>query len=114
VWIRENTPRDAVFAVSPTLLTSPAEDLSGFRARSQRSVLVDNKDEGVASIFPAVAPAWKQRSMAEQGMDGMSPAERAARLGPWRVTWLLLPVKAAVSLDCPYRNAVVAVCPLRQ
>ncbi|HEY1810297.1 MAG TPA: DUF6798 domain-containing protein [Acidobacteriaceae bacterium] len=112
VWISRNTPPHAVFAISPTLLTSPAEDLSGFRARAERSVLVDNKDEGVASIFPDVAPAWKQRSMAEQGLDQMSPAERAARLAPWGVTWLLLPTAAARSLPCPYHNPVIAVCPM--
>jgi hypothetical protein len=114
VWIHDQTPENAVFAVSPTLLASPAEDLAGFRARTERSVLVDNKDEGVASIFPAVAPAWKERSIAEHGLDRMSPAERAARLSPWGVTWLVLPSSAANSLTCPYRNAAVAVCPLQQ
>ncbi|HEX3663599.1 MAG TPA: DUF6798 domain-containing protein [Acidobacteriaceae bacterium] len=114
VWIASNTPPDAVFAVSPTLLASPAEDLSGFRARAQRSVLVDNKDEGVASIFPRVAPAWKLRSAAEQGLDQMTPAEREARLAPWHVTWLLLPSATAGSLSCPYRNAAIVVCPMRQ
>lgn len=109
-WIRGNTPAEARFAISPALLSSPAEDLPGFRARAERSVLVDNKDEGVASIFPAVAPAWKERSEAEAGLDHMTAAQRAARLGPWGITWLLLPPSAAGDLLCPYRNSVVVVC----
>jgi hypothetical protein len=114
VWIRDNTPADAVFAISPALLSSPAEDMPGFRARAERSVLVDNKDEGVASIFPAVAPAWKQRSQAEEGLDQMTPAERMTRLAPFGVSWLLLPPAVAQSLPCPYRNAAVAVCRMTQ
>lgn len=110
VWIRHNTPQDAKFAISPTLLTSPAEDLPGFRALADRGVLVDNKDEGVASIFPDVAPLWKQRADAEAGLDTMSPAERAAHLRPFGVSWLLLPPNVAASLPCPFRNQVVAVC----
>lgn len=110
VWIRTHTPENAVFAISPHLLASPAEDLPGFRALADRSVLVDNKDEGVASIFPDVAAAWKQRSEAVAQLATMSPAERAARLAPFGVQWLLLPPKSAASLSCPYRNAVVAVC----
>ncbi|MFP5229222.1 MAG: hypothetical protein ACLGXA_16535 [Acidobacteriota bacterium] len=113
VWIKGHTAPNAVFAVSPSLLISPAEDLAGFRARAERSVLVDNKDEGVASIFPAVAPAWKERSVAEQDLDSMSPAQRAARLAPWGVTWLVLPTPVAQSLSCSYRNIAVAVCPVK-
>ena len=112
LWIRDHTPPQAVFAISPTLLASPAEDLPGFRARAERSVLVDNKDEGVASIFPDVAPLWKQRSDATAGMESMSPAELAARLRPWGVSWILLPPASAASLPCPWRNSVVAVCPI--
>jgi hypothetical protein len=112
VWIRNSTPPDAVFAVSPDLLSSPAEDLPGFRALAERSVLVDNKDEGVASIFPNVAPAWQQRSLAANVMGTQSPALIAARLAPWHVSWVLLHHDYSGSLSCPYRNSVVAVCRL--
>ncbi len=112
VWIRNETPGNAVFAISPSLLNNPSEDLPGFRALAERSVLVDNKDEGVASIFPEVAPAWKQRSNAAAGLDFMTPAQRITRLTPWGVTWLLLPPADAASISCPYRNSAVAVCPL--
>jgi hypothetical protein len=111
-WIRTNTPQNAMFAISPTLLNNPAEDLPGFRAMAERSVLVDNKDEGVASIFPDVAGQWKRRADAEAGLDRMPEAERVARLKPWGVSWLLLPPADAASLSCPYRNSEVAVCHL--
>lgn len=113
VWIRNNTSASAVFAISPSLLNNPAEDLPGFRALAERSVLVDNKDEGVASIFPEVAPAWKQRSKAEAGLARMTPAQRLTSLAPWHVTWLLLPPADAASLACPFRDTAVAVCALR-
>lgn len=113
VWIRDETPANAVFAISPSLLNNPTEDLPGFRALAERSVLVDNKDEGVASIFPEVAPAWKQRSDAEAGLARMTPAQRLTSLAPWHVTWLLLPPADDASLSCRFRDAAVAVCPLR-
>lgn len=110
VWIRTHTPANAVFAISPQLLKSPPEDMPGFRALAERSVLVDNKDEGVASIFPDVAPEWKARADAEAGLDGMTPAERAARLRPWGVGWLLIPASDARNIPCAYRNSGVVVC----
>ncbi len=113
-WIRVNTPRNAMFAISPTLLYNPAEDLPGFRAMAERSVLVDNKDEGVASIFPDVAGEWMRRANAEAGLDQMSEAERVARLKPFGVSWLLLPPAVAKSLSCPYSNSEVSVCRLTQ
>lgn len=112
VWIRDNTPHNAVFAISPGLVASPAEDLPGFRALADRSVLVDNKDEGVASIFPSVAPLWKQRSDAEAGLDALTPAQRASRLRPWGISWVLLPPSEFSPSLCPYENSVVAVCRL--
>ncbi len=113
-WIRVNTPQNAVFSISPALLENPAEDLPGFRALAQRSVLVDNKDEGVASIFPDVAGEWQRRRQAETGMDHMSPAQLEARLGPFGVNWVILPPPDARQMTCPYRNSEVAVCPLAQ
>jgi hypothetical protein len=112
VWIRHNTPPEAVFAISPDLLAHPAEDLPGFRALAERSVLVDNKDEGVASVFPEVAPEWKRRSLAAVNLAQLRPDERAARLSPYHVSWLLLPPSSTVTAGCPYRNSVVAVCPM--
>jgi len=52
LWIRSNTPQNAIFAADASLLNSTGEDSQGFRAISERNVLMDNKDEGVASLFP--------------------------------------------------------------
>jgi len=53
LWIRANTPKDAVFALDPEYMVRPGEDLHGFRAIAERSALADReKDSGAASLFP--------------------------------------------------------------
>ena len=57
VWIRENTPREAYFAIDPRYMQRPGEDEHGFRAFAERSVLADwDKDPGVVCLFPALGP----------------------------------------------------------
>ena len=52
-WVRDHTPKDAVFALDPDYLLLPGEDMHGFRAVAERSVLADRvKDSGVVSLFP--------------------------------------------------------------
>ena len=41
LWIRENTPVDAIFALDPSHKNIPGEDTEGFRALAQRSMLAD-------------------------------------------------------------------------
>lgn len=110
LWIRSNTPQNAVFAADASLLNSPGEDSQGFRAISERSVLMDNKDEGVASLFPAIAGIWKQRRDAQLNLNTLNDQERLTRLRPFKADWVLLSAKATTSFLCPYRNAVVTVC----
>ncbi len=38
LWIRENTPKDAVFALDPKYMNEPGVDGHGFRAMAERSV----------------------------------------------------------------------------
>jgi hypothetical protein len=112
LWIRTHTPQNAVFAADASALDSKGEDEQGFRALSERSTLNDNKDEGVASLFPADAAVWRKRRNAELGLNQENDQERMERLRPYGVTWILLPPAARTSLNCPYRNSVVAVCRL--
>jgi hypothetical protein len=112
LWIRNSTPQNAVFAADSSALNSPGEDGQGFRALSERSTLNDNKDEGVASLFPADADVWSKRRNAELGLNQESDRERLERLRPYGVTWILLSPAAQTSFNCPYRNQVVAVCRL--
>ena len=112
LWIRANTPRNAVFAANPHLVFMDGEDAQGFRATAQRSLLADDKDEGVVIVFPQLAEAWAAQRKPQAGIDSMSDQQRLARLRPLGVTWIMLPEESATSLPCPYHNAIVQVCRL--
>jgi hypothetical protein len=112
LWIRTHTSRDAVFAFNPDLVYRPDEDEQGFRARSERDQLADDKDAGVAAVLPSLAPRWAAQRNAESSIDEMSDAERRATLMPLGATWLLLPPSASTTLPCPWRNTAVQVCRL--
>lgn len=110
-WIRENTPANAVFAADPYLVFRDGVDSQGFRATAERSLLADDKDQGVvAVVVPALADQWQAQRNAQVGIDTITDAERIARLRPLGATWLLLPSKAPTNFSCPYRNAAAKVC----
>jgi hypothetical protein len=112
LWVRANTPAGALFAVDPDFLEAQGESMPGFRAVAERSILTDVKDEGLASLFPRIAPAWAARRDLEAGLNTMSDADRARRLAPVQVTWLLLSPGAVTRLPCPFRNRAAQVCRL--
>jgi hypothetical protein len=111
VWIRKNTPTDAVFAADPNLMFEDGVDQQGFRATSKRSLLADNKDQGVVAVMaPLLAPEWAAQRDAQAGLNAMTDAQRERRLRPFGVTWLLLRADSATGFACPYRNAAAKVC----
>lgn len=112
VWIRANTPRNAVFAANPHLVFLDGEDAQGFRATSQRSLLGDDKDEGVVIVFPQLAEAWAAQRNPQAEIDNMTDQQRLASLRPLGATWIMLPDTSKTSLPCPYRNSTVQVCRL--
>ena len=113
LWIRNNTPQNAVFALDSNYTKLGIEDTQGFRATAARSALVDElKDGGVVAIFPQLAPRWKSQRDLEIGLNRISDQERIARLQPAGVTWLLLSAGATTQFACPYRNSAVAICML--
>jgi hypothetical protein len=113
VWVQKNTPANAVFAANPELVFLDEVDAQGFRATAMRSILADNKDQGVAAVIdPSIAAAWAAQRDAQLGVDTMPDAERERRLRPFGVTWLLLPTDSATGFACPYKNAVAKVCRL--
>ncbi len=112
LWIRGNTPPDAVFAANPKLIYIPGEDAQGFRVMAERSRLADDKDEGVVVSFPDLAPQWKRQRDPQLGIDRMTDAQRRATLRPMGANWVLLARSASTSLPCPYRNPVAQVCRL--
>jgi hypothetical protein len=113
LWIRDNTPGDAIFALDNDYIESPGEDAQGFRATAERSTVADwFKDGGIASNFPDAASLWWQGSTATGQLNQASDQQRLVRLQPLGVTWIVLPVEAKTGLSCPFRNARVRVCRL--
>jgi hypothetical protein len=116
LWIRDNTPKDAFFALDADYINAPGEDAQCFRAIAERSALPDySKDGGEASIAPDLTPAWKTGQSAQQRLSSpsMTDAQRLSVLIPLGVSWVVLQPSANTNLDCPYKNSAVSVCRLR-
>jgi hypothetical protein len=113
LWIRANTPHDAVFAIDPRYISVAGEDAIGFRVAAERSLLADySKDGGAAAIFPDLANAWEKQVAAAEQIDSLTDDVRLTQLAPYGVTWIILQRSAETSLDCPYKNSAVQVCKL--
>lgn len=115
LWIRENTPKDALFALDADYINAPGEDAQCFRAIAERGALPDySKDGGEASIAPELTEAWKTGQVAQQGLSApdVTDAERVAALTPLGASWVVLEAGAETNFDCPYGNAAVRVCRL--
>jgi hypothetical protein len=112
-WIRENTPKDAVFALDPNYMRIAGEDQHGFRAVAERSVLADNvKDSGAVSLFPGLADDWKSQVQATTGWERFQAADFERLSRQFGVSWILTRNPSPPGLSCPYRNAGLAVCRL--
>ena len=110
LWVRDHTPKDAVFAVNPDYLRLSGEDMHGFRAVAERSVLADRvKDGGAVSLFPDLGTDWYNQLRAQSGWERFSLADfqRLARQYP--VTWIVTR-RSIAGLDCSYRESGLAVC----
>jgi hypothetical protein len=114
LWIRENTAKDALFALDADYIHAPEEDAQSFRAIAERSALPDySKDGGESSIAPDLTGEWKMGQEAQRGLSSETDAERVAVLGSSGVTWVVLEAGATTSFECPYGNSAVKVCRLR-
>jgi hypothetical protein len=115
LWIRQNTPKDALFALDSDYINATSEDAQSFRAIAERSALPDySKDGGEASIAPALAGAWTTGQAAQQGLSAPTETDpqRIATLSPLGVSWIVLQQSAATRLNCPYADSAVRVCRL--
>jgi hypothetical protein len=113
LWIRANTPRNAIFALDNDYIESAGEDSQGFRATAERSAVADwFKDGGIASNFPQAAIPWWQGSQATEKLNSATDEQRLLRLRPLGVTWIVLPMEARTGFICPFTNARVRVCRL--
>jgi len=113
LWIRDHTPRGAVFAFNPRLVYMPGEDEQSFRAIAERDHLADDKDAGVVAVAPGLADRWAAQRNAESGVDAMTDTERIAALAPYGVNWLLLGPGARTQFRCPYRSGVAMICEMQ-
>ena len=114
LWVRANTPEDAIFALDNDYIEWPGEDAQGFRAIAERSAVADYfKDGGIASNFRQAASPWWQGSQATGQLNSASDEQRLARLLPLGVTWIVLPAQANTRFPCPFTNGSVRVCRLR-
>ncbi len=118
-WIRQNTPRDALFAIDPHYELLPGEDYHGFRALAERSVLADyEKDAGMAARVPGLAPRWLREVTALNGWQNLRAPDFERLRNDMGVTWVVLSREDAQysaqpnPMTCPYENAEVKVCRL--
>jgi Domain of unknown function (DUF6798) len=113
LWIRHNTPKDAVFALDPDYMMQPGEDQHGFRAVAERSVLADDvKDSGAVSLFPQLARDWNDESQAQHGWSQFRAADFRRLAQEYPVSWVVVQGPGAPGLVCPYSNMKLAVCRL--
>lgn len=113
VWIRNNTPVDAVFALDPVHMQISGEDSNGFRAIAERSMLADAaKDSGAVTMFPPLAEEWQRQVQAQQGWKNFQAQDFSRLQTAYGVNWVVLQQPGIGDLSCPYQNQAVMVCRL--
>ena len=111
VWVRNNTPVDAVFALDPWYMQLPGEDAVGFRCLAQRSRLADAiKDSGAVSMFPPLAEEWWAQMQAETPWKNFRAEDFARLKAKYGVSWVVVQQPGATGLACAYENNAVKVC----
>ena len=110
LWIRQNTPADAKFAIDPFYMDAAGEDRIGFRAMAERSRLADaNKDSGAVAMFPPLADEWWEQFQAQKNWRRFTRADFLRLQEKYQVGWIVLQTPETLGLSCPYTNAVT-VC----
>jgi hypothetical protein len=111
VWIRQDTPVNAYFALNPEHMNLAGEDEQGFRAIAERSMLADRvKDSGAVSMFPQLADTWLHQVEAEDGWSHFQLKDFLRLKQQFGVNWVVLRTPGIAGLDCPYQNKTVRVC----
>lgn len=115
VWIRANTPENAVFALDPNYMAVPGEDHQGFRAVAERSRLADSvKDWSVVALYPGMplADDCLAQTQAAKGWKDFGADDFSRLENTYGVTWVVLQQPNPAVHNCPYRNSAVEVCRL--
>ncbi len=111
VWVKDNTPVDAYFALPPDYLNLPGEDQHGFRAIAERSRMADlGKDSGSVSMFPALAKTWQQQVDALAGWTSFQSSDFRRLKQDFGVNWVVWRGRQVANLSCPYSDHGLAVC----
>ena len=113
LWVRDNTPTDAIFALDPAHMNLTGEDEQGFRAIAQRSRMADAvKDSGAVSMFPTMANEWYRQIQAQNGWQHFQLQDFRRLQADYGVTWVVVQQPGVPGLSCPYQNTTVQVCRL--
>ncbi len=111
VWVRQNTPVDAVFALDPDFMQLPGEDTTGFRCLAQRSRLADlSKDSGAVSMFPPLAEEWWAQVQAQTPWKSLRAEDFLRLKSKYGASWVVVQQPGVTRLDCVYQNSAVRVC----
>jgi hypothetical protein len=111
VWIRQNTPVNALFALDPEYMHIDGEDEIGFRCLAERSRLADGvKDNGVVSMFPPLAEEWWAQVQAQTPWKSLRTEDFVRLKNTYGVGWVVVEQPGVGGLVCAYQNSVVRVC----
>ena len=111
LWVRDNTPVTAYFALDPNHMQLHGEDQHGFRAIAERSMLADRlKDSGAVTMFPALAESWRQQTRSQSDWRNFLAKDFQRLKGEFGVNWVLLERPGVAGLACPYENQTLLVC----
>jgi hypothetical protein len=111
IWIRQNTPTDALFALDPEYMHVAGEDEIGFRCVAERSRLADGvKDNGVVSMFPPLAEEWWSQLQAQTPWKNFQSGDFSRLKSRYGVNWVVVQQPGVAGLDCLYQNSALQVC----
>lgn len=114
LWVRQNTPVDAVFALDPEYMHIAGEDEIGFRCLAERSRLADGvKDNGVVSMFPPLAEEWWGQVQAQTPWSSFRTEDFSRLKNKYGASWVVVQQPGVAGLDCAYQNLAVRVCRIR-
>lgn len=113
IWVRENTPSDAIFAHAPNAMREPGQDFHGFRGLAERSLLADNtKDAGLGALSTRLSKLWHDQVHTMDGWEQFSREDFERLREQYNVNWVVVARQHPAILNCPYQNDVVRICRL--
>ena len=102
LWIRENTPVNALFAIDPYYMDIAGEDEVGFRCLAERGRLADGvKDNGVVSMFPPLGEEWWSQVQAQSPWKNFRAQDFMRLKEKYGIGWIVVQ-QPAEGIDCPY------------